>query len=166
MRTENQAQKSEGGTQNKESKIRNRIIVLCCLLFCGFCLFSCSIPNLEPAECTEARQPLKEFYSVYFGDNQGAVPENLKPYEKYLSTEFFGKLQAAQSATDPFTLTDDPPKAFRIGACQVTEASKKADFQILLFWKTDTRSEQREIYAEAVRENDKWLINKISNNNQ
>ncbi len=60
---------------------------------------------------------------------------------------------------DYFTLTEDYPKAFRIGECQVIEPNRTV-FQVVFFWKDDTRSEQREIKVEAVKENGKWLISK------
>lgn len=141
-----------------------RKIFFCCLLLTACCSLSCSIPNLEPAECSEARQTVKEFYSNYFGNEQPSPPQDTKKWEKYLSADFIKT--AAQSNANPFTLTNDAPKAFRIGSCQVTEPGKKANFQILLFWKTDSRSEQKEIAAETVKENDKWLINRIFNENR
>jgi hypothetical protein len=61
--------------------------------------------------------------------------------------------------TDYFTLTDDFPKAFRIGGCEVTESNKTV-FQAVFFWKDDVRTEQREIKVELIKENGKWLINK------
>jgi len=31
----------------------------------------------------------------------------------------------------------------------------------VLFWRDDTRNEQREIRVETIKQNDQWLINKI-----
>ena len=39
---------------------------------------------------------------------------------------------------------------------------KKPAFEVLLFWKDDTRSEQREISVEAVKKNDVWLIDNVA----
>lgn len=138
---------------------------LFCLLLFVFCLFSasCSMPNLQSQECSEARPTVKEFYSYHFGNDMKFTLENLKLREKFLTPELINKLTNTPQNVDPFTLTNDTPKAFRVGGCEVVEEGKNVNFEVLLFWKTDTRSEQRSISVEVVKQNDKWLINKIFN---
>jgi hypothetical protein len=140
--------------------------------FCFFLSFAaaCSIPNLEAPECTAARQTIKEFYSLHFGNDMRFTPENLGQRKRFLTAEFTNELlilPVSPSGRDPFTITDDDlPRAFRVGGCRVTETNKRVDFGVLLFWRTDTRTEERQINVEAVKQNDKWLIDKISENNQ
>lgn len=87
---------------------------------------------------------------------------NLGGREKFLSRALLDNLaRRDEGATDYFTQTDDYPKAFRVGECTIIEPEKRANFGVVLFWKTDTRSEQKEIRVEAVRENDRWLIDKV-----
>lgn len=89
--------------------------------------------------------------------------ENLGRREKFLSKDLKQKLEnQPESAADYFTATEDYPKAFRIGGCEVIEPDKKISIQVLLFWKSDTRSQQREIYVEVVKENNNWLVNGIN----
>ena len=141
-------------------KLRNMIFV--CLLLTAVCQLNCSIPNLETPECSEARNTVKEFYSYHFGNDMKFTKVNLKPREKFLSNELKQKLVSqSDSATDYFTATDDYPKAFRVGSCETVEPNKKVNIQIVLFWKSDTRSEQREVRVEVIRENENWLINKV-----
>ena len=91
--------------------------------------------------------------------------ENLQKREKFLTDELKQNLAAqTESAKDYFTETDDYPKAFRVGDCNVTNENKTV-FQVVLFWKDDTRSEQREIKVEAVKQNNIWLINKVEGSN-
>jgi hypothetical protein len=132
------------------------------LLLTANCLLSCSIPNLEPTECTEARNVVREFYSYHFGNDMQFSRENLELRKRFLTTAFFDKLQGSDQAVDPFTKTNDFPKAFRIGECKVMEAGRSTSFQVLLFWKDSARSEQRSIHAAAVKENDKWLIDAVN----
>jgi hypothetical protein len=154
MKTEVKSQKSE---------TKSRRIFLFCLLSSVFCLLSCSIPNLESAECTKARDSVREFYSFHLGNDMKPSTENLKLREKFLSKELIKTLSAStETAKDYFTQTDDYPKAFRIGGCQLA-SPEKTIFDVLLFWKTDTRSEQRTIKVEAVKENDRWLVDKVEN---
>ncbi|MDQ6785658.1 MAG: YbjP/YqhG family protein [Acidobacteriota bacterium] len=146
----------------QSSKLRG--VVFICLLLIAYCLSSCSIPNLEKPECTDARLTVKELYSYHFGNDMKFTRENLRQREKFLSRELATTLSTkGESAIDYFTQTDDYPKAFRVSGCTVTESDRRVNFGVLLFWKTDTRSEQKEIHVEAVNENGKWLVNAVGN---
>lgn len=125
-------------------------------------LSACSLPSLETPACTESRNALREFFSFHFGNDMKFSDESLKLREKYLSPEFRAKIASTPAGTDPFTSgSDDLPKAFRVGEC--TELSpEKTVSTVLLFWKDDTRTEQREIKVEAIDVNDSWLVNNIS----
>jgi hypothetical protein len=149
--------------QNSKFKIQNWLFIFCILHF-AFCI-SCSIPNLEAPECTEARATVREFYSNHFGGDMKFTSENLQAREKYLTPDLARLLGKFLTDSDPFTLSapGDAPRAFRVGGCKAL-APDKTESQVLLFWKDDQRSEQREITVEAVKQNDKWLINNISNN--
>jgi hypothetical protein len=145
-----------------KSKIPNALFIFCIFNFAFFSL-ACSIPNLEDAACTEARQTVKEFYSLHFGSEMRFSPENLQASGKFLTEEFARSLPDSPTDADVFTVnSNDYPKAFRIGNCRA-ESSEKTIFEVLLFWKTDERSEQRKIEIETVKRDEKWLINKISN---
>jgi hypothetical protein len=125
--------------------------------------FSCSMPNLEQPECTESRGVVKEFYSYHFGNEMKFTPETLQPREKFLTTELTKLLRRFATESDPFTLTtNDAPKAFSVSGCKVIDANK-AEVRVLLFWRDESRSEQKEIHAEVVNQNGKWLINNIYN---
>ncbi len=126
-----------------------------------FFLSACSIPNLEKPECTEARDAVREFYSFHIGNDVKPSAENLKLREKFLSRQLFETLSASTATSkDYFTGTDDYPRAFRVGSCEVISENKTV-LGVLLFWRDDARSEQREIKVEAVREDGKWLIDKV-----
>jgi hypothetical protein len=145
------------------SDVSWRNLKLFCLLLTAYGSLSCSVPNLEEPECREARQTVKKLYSFHFGNDMQPTIENLKQRETFLTSEFFNKVQTPAGEIDPFTLTNDLPKAFRVGGCRVAEPQRRVNFGVLLFWKTDARSQQREITVEAVKQNNKWLVNQISN---
>lgn len=130
------------------------------------CIFqsACSIPNLQTPECIAAGPRVQELYSFHFGNDQKFTAEDLAMREKYLTPEFSQKLRIDTPQVDPFTLTSDTPKAFRLGGCRTVEPEKKVSFDVLLFWKSDERSEQRTVKAEAVKQNDKWLVNAVTAN--
>ncbi len=153
-------QSSKSGKRGLKSRTALSLFTFYFSLFA----FSACIPNLEKPECTAAREAVRNFYSYHFADDMRQTPENLKQREKFLSGDLTKNLAAQnESANDYFTQTSDYPKAFRVGGCTINEPEKRVDFGVLLFWKTDTRSEQKEIHVEAVKENDKWLINKVAN---
>ncbi len=138
-----------------------KLVLLFTFCFSLFTLSACSIPNLDKPECTAAQQTVKEFYSFHFANEMKFSQANLKRREKFLTVELKRQLALQpDGASDYFTATEDYPKAFRIGSCEVANENKTI-FQVVLFWRDDTRNEQREVKVEAVKENEKWLINKV-----
>jgi hypothetical protein len=87
--------------------------------------------------------------------------ENLKQREKFLSAGLIQTLSGeAETQVDYFTGTSDYPKAFRLGTCKAV-SPERTEFQVLLFWRDDTRNEQHELVVEAIKENGKWLVDKV-----
>lgn len=137
-------------------------IARCGLVITAYCLAACSVPNLETPACSESKNAVREFYSFHFGNDMRFTPDNLKQRERFLTPEFRSKLAASQEGTDPFTTgSDDIPKAFRVGECKEI-STERTEQAVLLFWRTDERTEQREIKVETVDRNDSWLIDNIS----
>jgi hypothetical protein len=155
----------KAGDRSQNSEFGWRRFFIFCLLSSVFCLLSAcgSIPNLDAPECIASRGVVKDLYSFHFGNEMRFSPENLKKREKFLTPEYFKSLQNLQTENDVLTTNNtDFPKAFRIGKCEVVEPTK-TNFEVLLFWKTDTRTEQKAISVEVVKQGDKWLVNKILN---
>lgn len=140
---------------------RSRFLVFA-FWFSVFAFSSCgSVPNLEKPECGESRNAIKEFYSIHFGNEMKPSEEYFKLREKFLTKDL--KLTVSKNLygmRDYFTATENYPKAFRIGECEVS-APDKTVFGVLLFWRTDEINEQREVQVETIKEDDKWLINKV-----
>jgi hypothetical protein len=153
------AESSKLKVQGFKLRFSALLFTFCFLLFA----FSCSIPSLEAPECSEARNQVKRFYSIHLGNEMKPSAENLQMREQYLTAHLKQELEKQTGGeTDYFTQTDDYPKAFRAGECQAA-APGKTSFEVLLFWKDDTRSEQREIRVEMLKEDEKWLVNKVEN---
>ena len=147
---------------NAKCTMHNCFLLFCILHF-ALCISSCSLPNLESTQCSEARDAVKRFYSFHFGNDMHPSAENLKTREGFLTTDLISGLKDLQEQQqDYFTATSDYPKAFRIGSCSL-DSDNKATMQVLLFWRDDTKSEQKEVKVETVKTNDKWLINKVFN---
>jgi hypothetical protein len=132
------------------------------LLFLGIASTACNVPRLESPACTESKNALREFYSYHFGNEMKFSAEGLKHREKFLSPEFSTAVAGSPEGTDPFTTASaDFPKTFRVGECREI-SPERTESNVLLFWRNDERTEQREIKVEAVDKNDTWLVNKIS----
>jgi hypothetical protein len=143
--------------------IGSRLTAAGLLLTASCLLLSCSIPSLEEPECTQARDVVREFYSLHFANGTDISRENSKARD-ILTPRLIQDLQASSAEVDPFTLVNrsaNPPKAFRVAGCVVTEPNKSVSFTLLLFWKDDVKSEQREIGVVAEKQNDKWLIDGV-----
>lgn len=135
-------------------------------LFTLIWLAGCSVPNLEPADCTQARERVREFYSFHFGNDMHPTLENVLKRERFLTQQYASSLRIdagglPATKVDYFTLTEDLPKTFRVGECTVLEPGRTTRFEVLLFWKDDTRSQQKEITAIAKKENNEWLIDAV-----
>lgn len=139
-----------------------RKFIVFCTLLAAFSSLSCSMPNLEKPECTQARDEVKRFYSYHFGNGLQPSPESLEARKRFLTNELFTSLSASgDSGKDYFTATDDYPKAFRVGECKV-ESAEKTSFQVVLLWRDEKRSEQKEVDVETVNNGGKWLINNVT----
>lgn len=148
--------------QNVKRPAYNLLLMLCILCF-AISISSCSIPNLEDPQCAAARDAVKKFYSFHFGGDMSSSSENVMARVSYLSSDLIQILSAtAQTRTDYFTATDNYPKAFRVGECTFGSVDSST-LQVLLLWRDDKQTDQKEVFVETVRVGDKWLINKVSN---
>ena len=138
-----------------------RLIVFLLLFSAVIVGFGCSQPILESNECIEARDPVKRFYSFHFGNEMLASKENIEKRKKYLSKRLNAELNdRSDTKFDYFTQTADYPKAFRAGKCDST-AGDRVKFEVLLFWRTNEKNSQRAIQVEMVKENSRWLIDRV-----
>ena len=125
---------------------------------------ACSIPNLATTECAEAKPAVREFYSFHFGNDMTFTKENLAARERFITPRLNQEIAGKQiTAGDPFTVnSDDLPRAFRVGECKTVSADR-VSFDILLFWKDDTRTDQKTVTVGAQKVGDDWLIDKVIN---
>jgi hypothetical protein len=143
--------------------VRSIVSVVSVACFSLVLLSSCSLPNLEKPQCSEARDFVRRFYSFHFGNEMRPSPENLKLREQFLTGDLIRTLSDSSNTTiDYFTASDQYPKTFRVGAC-TAETDELATFGVMLLWRDETKSEQKEVRVETVRTEGKWLINKVSN---
>jgi hypothetical protein len=131
--------------------------LLFCLLLTAVVQPGCSIPNLEGQSCTEARDTVKEFYSWYLGTDPEARSRQKDIYDRYVSADFRG---TSNENGDPFFLATSTPTTFKIGKCGAIGDSK-VEMQVQLYWRSDNKTDQHEVYAETVKKDNKWLIEEV-----
>lgn len=123
---------------------------------------SCSVPNLEDPQCTDARDAAKAFYSFHFGNDMTPSAENLSAREKYLTPELKGRMNDGTfGSRDYFTDSEQFPKAFRIGTCELSSAGS-ANLQVVLFWRNEMESRQEEVHVRMILKDGSWLIDNVS----
>ena len=136
---------------------------------CGILIFSmtlcwqsaCSIPNLQSQQCAEAQDSVKQFYSWYLGTDAEMRAKQQDVFRRYISPA--STLSRSSAGPDPFFNSDTPPTTFKIGRCEVVDPSH-TNVQVQLFWRhQDEKIDQKEVYADTVKDGDKWLIDKIEN---
>jgi len=131
-----------------------------CILHCVLGL-ACGVPNLESGECQQARVAAKQFYSFHFGNDMRPSTEGLKARERFLTPRYFAMLASALEAEmDPFTMTREYPRAFRIAECRAVSPTD-LDLQVQLFWRDDESSVQQEVAANMVKQGDAWLLDGV-----
>ncbi len=131
-----------------------------CFLLTTLCVSSCSLPSLEGGDCSQARDSVKQFYSLYIGTDAEERVKSWERFQKYFSPQFAPDPKTW--ATDPFTNADSTPKTFKIGVCKALDP-EKVNLQVQLYWREETKTVQKEVHVEAVKSGDAWLINKVSN---
>ena len=148
-------------TQLAIGSFRYRLLLIanCLLLIANGLLLSCSIPNLDPSECIQSRDTVKEFYSWYLASDVEQRSKSPEMFEKFIAR---GGPPQPTGNVDPYVLTSDFPKAFRVGECKVVQPDRRTQFEVLLFWKDDVRSEQRSIKVDTENVDGKWLIRSVT----
>jgi hypothetical protein len=131
------------------------------LAVAAFFAVSCEIPVIESQDCSEAQIAVREFYSYHFDGDMAINAKELERLKKYMTPQAAKELEGTETENDIFTTNStDHPKAFRIGSCKL-EQPDTARLSVLLFWRSDERTEQREINIEAKKIDGKWLFNKV-----
>ena len=88
--------------------------------------------------------------------------ENLKARERFLTSDLFKSLTPATGPTDYFTKSEEFPKTFKMGKCELPQPDK-ANIQVQIYWRDDAKTVQKEVIVETVNQKDAWLIYKVSN---
>lgn len=145
-------------------RIQKGAVVFCILAFAFLIAGSaCSIPNLESAECSLARDAVKKFYSFHFGNEMRPSAGTLKAREKFLTPDLYRSLTSLpETNSDYFTASEELPNTFKIGRCKASQPGK-AELQVQIYWRDDKKTVQKEVHVETVNTGDGWLINRVSN---
>ena len=91
----------------------------------------------------------------------GPTNEGFRARQRYLTPRYFEMLSAGEASDlDPFTMTREYPRTFKIGECREVSPTD-VDLQIQLYWKDDEKTVQQETIANMVRQGDEWLLDGV-----
>lgn len=146
--------------QNAKLKIQNWAAAFFILNF-SFFIPGCGAPSLESTVCSEARDAGKRFYSFHFANEMRLTDEGLKARQRFLTPRYFEMLSAGEAGDlDPFTMTSEYPRTFKIGECREASATD-VDLQVQLYWRDDEKTVQQEVVANLVKQGDAWLLDGV-----
>lgn len=140
-------------------RMRLRSIISFIIFFSVFAL-SCSLPSLESANCSNARESVRRFYSFHLGNDTAFTPETLEKRRGFLTSSFFVSLSMSQLSGDPFTRSETPPKTFKIADCKENQ-NGTAEIRVQVYWKDDLSTVQSEFFVAAKSIDGNWLIDRI-----
>ena len=104
---------------------------------------------------------MKQFYSFHFGNDMRPSAENLKARERFLTPRYYSMLtESPAPELDPFTMTQEYPRTFKIGACHAASPTD-IDFQVQLYWRDDEKTQQQEVQANLVKHENAWLLDGV-----
>ena len=113
---------------------------------------------METQQCAEARDSVKEFYSWYLGTEAAQRAKQPDVFKKFISSG--SSLNTAGGENDPFFNSATPPTTFKIGKCEMVDPTH-TNIQVQLYWREESKTEQKEVYADTVKSGDRWQIDKI-----
>ena len=132
-------------------------LVAIVIVLSAFGLASCSIPNLEGQQCTDARESVREFYFWYLGTDATMRDKQRDFYDRFVAPDF---RPAGGANLDPFFLSDTTPTTLKIGKCELKNDTH-VEMQVQLYWKHEGKTDQKEVYADVAKAGDQWLIEKV-----
>ena len=123
---------------------------------------SISIPSLEDPSCTEARDFARSFYSTHLDSEMKPSADSLEAKSAGLTASFSEKIRTqSHGEKDPFTLTENYPRAFKLGGCKSQEDGS-VSLEVQLLWRDKDVSRQESINAILRKDDGRWLIDDIS----
>ena len=137
------------------------VAVLAFVMFSGSACSRISVPSLEDPSCTSARDDARSFYSLHFDSDLKPTTESIELRSKGLTKRFADTLRAkTPGAEDPFTLTEDYPRAFKLGGCEVGKDGS-VSLEVQVFWRDKDSSRQESVNAIMIKQDGHWLIDDI-----
>lgn len=122
---------------------------------------SISLPSLQDPSCEEAREFGRAFYSLHFATDLKPTEESLEERSAGLTERFAERVRSERTEDfDPFTLTTEHPRAFKLGACKANEDGS-VELEVQMLWRDSDVTKQESVNAIMVKRADKWLIDGV-----
>ena len=131
-----------------------------CLFTFAFCLIAgCSIPKLESAGCSSARDAAREYYALAIGGEPGSRPEVLEKLKAMRSANFSANVDGGEGR-DQFYFSRLQPTAYRVGTC-TEQGGGRATLATTVIWRLEGKNSERTDKITLLKTNDAWLVDHI-----
>jgi hypothetical protein len=150
---------------NAKCTISPRCLPLC-IVHCALCIaialsiVSCSVPKIESADCSAAREVTKRYYSLAIGGDLAHQPDAMAQIRAMLTPRFTASGVKAGDGRDPYNFSIRPPSSSRVDECSDLGAGKAAT-DVTVIWRLNDQNYLRKDKVTLIKYGDQWLIERI-----
>jgi len=145
--------------QNAKCTVR-RVLLSFCILDCALCIISCSIPAIESADCSAAREVTKRYYSLAIGGDLADQPDSLRQIKQLQAPGFSVGGTQISGGRDPYNFSLVTPSSSRVDEC-ADLGNGKVTNDVTVIWRHNDQNYLRKDKVTLARSGDTWLIEHI-----
>src|SRR3954453_15952262 len=94
-----------------------KLAISLCIVHCALCIGGCSIPAIESADCTAARDVTKRYYSLAVGGDLAHQPDALAQINKLRAPGFSVSGADGSGGRDAYNFSLITPSSSRVDEC-------------------------------------------------
>jgi hypothetical protein len=130
-----------------------------CIVF-ALCIAGCSIPAIESADCTAARDVAKRYYSLAIGGDPAHQPDAMTQFKKLLAPDFSVGGTDISGGRDPYNFSLITPSSSRFDECAMQENGKPI-ISVTVIWRQNDQNYLRKDKVTLSKSGDSWLVEHI-----
>ena len=131
-----------------------------CIVHCALCILSCSVPKIESADCSAAREVTKRYYSLAIGGDLAHQPDALAQVKGLQTPKMTVTGTKPGDGRDQYNFSLTPPSSSRVDEC-ADLGPGKASTDVTVIWRLNDENYLRKDKVTLIKNGDKWLIERI-----
>ena len=136
------------------------ILAALCIVHCAFFIGGCSIPAIESADCSAAREVTKRYYSLAIGGDLAHQPDAMRDLKELLAPDFSATGTNSGGGRDAYNFSLTTPSSSRVDEC-ADLGNGKVTNNVTVIWRINEQNYLRHDKVTLVRSGDKWLVEHI-----